>query len=764
MFTTSAHIEALQSLYTRLFASGTILSKLKDATISEKLYSGATDSITISGRSLAWKLFLAKGGPLQDSLPPKASSLLELTRHSRKKFSELLEERMQPPDVRLGLRSHPAITKQKSTESESSLDMNNPLSLHNENPWNEWFSGLELRKVIAQDVERTFPDIPFFRESDIQDQLTDILFLYSVLHPSIGYRQGMHELLAPLYLAVNFDSITDDEVQDEQFKDMREICSADFVAADSWALFNSVMDGVSRWYEWRDPLEGDASSRSSSSPFFKQAVVSEGQLGISPYVAPIVQACNRIQSTLLQTCDPLLYQSMQKVGIEPQIYGIRWLRLLFTREFNIADALKLWDCLFACDASLDLAQWVCVAMLIRIRNELIPADYSSQLTTLLRYPSPSASNRVDGAPHHAILLLRQALALQMAPNPATGATIVMENRSLLNIPIDVPRKPSPPPTKQSRIPRPPSTSSVGLSSQSHSNGKKGGNHSRQASSPALAFSEMLTRGLVERGESLGINKTLYNAVTEIRRNIPELAASLGVRTPTQVTPSFPLIDERPVEERPPWEPLTRFEMEKNISELRSRDKTLGESLAWIVDALLQDESEMGNIEKIQRQKREALESLSYVRDVLMTNTLELDKDRLIGGEEKSRRKLKAQKEAEEVQAASAFALVVPPVPVPVVNSQLKRASDTIRSRPRSPVPPSLPSATHVSKNSAELSQRAPWNRSRSSFGSPTSAVPSALMPRPPPPTSTGLRREGKRASDQTPPANGGYLDPLGALH
>ena len=47
----------------------------------------------------------------------------------------------------------------------------------------------------------------------------------------------------------------------------------------------------------------------------------------------------------------------------------RWLRLLFTREFSMADAMKLWDGLFACDASLDLAQWVCVAMLIRIRNE-----------------------------------------------------------------------------------------------------------------------------------------------------------------------------------------------------------------------------------------------------------------------------------------------------------------------------------------------------------------------------------------------------------
>lgn len=47
----------------------------------------------------------------------------------------------------------------------------------------------------------------------------------------------------------------------------------------------------------------------------------------------------------------------------------RWLRLLFTREFDMHDAMVLWDGLFACDPTFDLAQWVCVAMLMRIRNK-----------------------------------------------------------------------------------------------------------------------------------------------------------------------------------------------------------------------------------------------------------------------------------------------------------------------------------------------------------------------------------------------------------
>jgi len=138
---------------------------------------------------------------------------------------------------------------------------------------------------------------------------------------------------------------------------------------------------------------------------------------------------------------------------------------------------------------------------------VISSDYSGQLTILLRYPSPTTPNKLEGAPHHAILLLRQALALQMSPNPATGSSIVMENSNLLGIPVEIPPNVLVSQTKRTREPRLPSTSQMDATI--------GRNHSRQASSP-VGISEMFTRGLVERGESLGINKTLMNAVTEIR--------------------------------------------------------------------------------------------------------------------------------------------------------------------------------------------------------------------------------------------------------
>jgi len=200
-------------------------------------------------------------------------------------------------------------------------------------------------------------------------------------------------------------------------------------------------------------------------------------------------------------------------------------------------------------------------------------------------------------------------------------------------------------------------------------------------------------------------------------------------------------------------------MERDLSEIRSRDKSLGESLAWIVDVLLQDKSDSQDAQSIKMQKREALESLSYVRDVLMMGSMELDKDRLIGGEEKSRRKQKLEKESKDLRAATAAAAAVfPPAPVPVVDSQTKHSNMRSRSRPRSPVS----FATNVTKGN-EVLPRAPWNYTRSSFGGNSgSAVPPELMPRPPPPTSTSLRREGRKSRDGKAPQNEGYDDPLGA--
>ena len=77
--------------------------------------------------------------------------------------------------------------------------------------------------------------------------------------------------------------------------------------------------------------------------------------------------------------------------------------------------------------------------LIKVRPLVLPADYTGQLTVLLRYPSPQRSLDYDIGVKHTSLLVRQALALQMSPTPATGVSLMNENWNLLNIPMDVQR-------------------------------------------------------------------------------------------------------------------------------------------------------------------------------------------------------------------------------------------------------------------------------------------------------------------------------------
>lgn len=178
---------------------------------------------------------------------------------------------------------------------------------------------MELRKTILQDVERTFPDMDYFRDPDVQTQLTNILFIYSVTHPDIGYRQGMHELLAPLYYAVDYDSVAEDERSPES-EALREVCSRPWVGADAWMLFVSVMRGVGRWYEWRETRDPSIGKTPLASHVHLSA--NQGDAPIKPYVAPIVEACNRMQAVLLQSVDPQLWKSLQSAGIEPQIYGM----------------------------------------------------------------------------------------------------------------------------------------------------------------------------------------------------------------------------------------------------------------------------------------------------------------------------------------------------------------------------------------------------------------------------------------------------------
>lgn len=206
-------------------------------------------------------------------------------------------------------------------------------------PWSTLRQDELNRGEIFQDVQRCMQDNAFFQEPLTKKKLLDILFIYSKLHPDIGYRQGMHELLAPILWVVHCDAIEASTIPNSKAEDdlMLEVLDERFIEHDAFTLFCAVMQTAKSFYEI-----GDSTS-------------------------PIVDRSRRIHDEYLGEVDPELANHLQVIQILPQIFLLRWIRLLFGREFSLADTLSVWDVLFAEGLSLSLVDMTCLAMLLRIR-------------------------------------------------------------------------------------------------------------------------------------------------------------------------------------------------------------------------------------------------------------------------------------------------------------------------------------------------------------------------------------------------------------
>ncbi|KAL9991551.1 putative Rab-GTPase-TBC domain-containing protein [Helianthus debilis subsp. tardiflorus] len=271
------------------------------------------------------------------------------------------------------------------------LVMDNPLSQNPDSMWGQFFHKAELERTVDQDLSRLYPEHgSYFQTPERQGVLRRILLLWCIRHPNYGYRQGMHELLAPLlyvlqadlerlsevrklykdYFTDNFDglslNVTDlsynsDLEKDEDNmgiqKDMVKVhhlneldpkiqtiisfsdaygaegelgivLSEKFIEHDAYSMFDVLMNGD----------EGAVAMAN----FFSQFPSPENGL------PPVLEASSALYR-LLSTVDFSLYTHLVELGVEPQYFALRWLRVLFGREFALADLLVIWDEIFALD-------------------------------------------------------------------------------------------------------------------------------------------------------------------------------------------------------------------------------------------------------------------------------------------------------------------------------------------------------------------------------------------------------------------------------
>ncbi|XP_066951649.1 TBC1 domain family member 5 [Macrobrachium rosenbergii] len=313
-------------------------------------------------RSICWFLYLGV-------LPGDHTQWLKVVRAERERYE----------DVRLRLSVTPDV-------GNVALDplLNNPLSQHEQSPWNQYFEDSELKKLIRQDVIRTFPEVEFFQSTRIRDMMVTILFCYARQNPKVSYRQGMHEVLAPFIFVLHCDHQTHQHANemDPTSTTLQELMDEAYLEHDAYCLFEGVMKGLEPWYIVSEHMQqpDPRSNIINAQPFARPQDIGPTNL--------LVQKLTSIHDNLLQRHDVALYNHLARLEIPPQIYGIRWVRLLFGREFPLHDLLNVWDAIFAdCQAAFPLVDFLTVAMLSFIREPLLGGDYTTCLNFLMRYPA-----------------------------------------------------------------------------------------------------------------------------------------------------------------------------------------------------------------------------------------------------------------------------------------------------------------------------------------------------------------------------------------
>ncbi|KAF7535775.1 hypothetical protein G7Z17_g13146 [Cylindrodendrum hubeiense] len=273
-------LEELLSRWRETQGHGAHLDDLKRAV----KYNGPSSPCLSGCRSLCWKMFLL-------SSPAAGMSWTQALDDGRRLYTEKHEHFLK-------FIHHPEAL------AELTID---PLADDPESPWNTVRQDEIIRAEIKQDVQR-LPDEASYHEPHTQAMILDILFMYCKLNPERGgYRQGMHELLAPMLYAIQEDALDITTVSSDVSLDdvFSKTLDATFIEHDGFILFARLMEHAQSFYEIKE-------SPADSTPGSK----------IPEQSSTIVERSKFIHEVCLNKVDPELAAHLTNIEILPQIFLI----------------------------------------------------------------------------------------------------------------------------------------------------------------------------------------------------------------------------------------------------------------------------------------------------------------------------------------------------------------------------------------------------------------------------------------------------------
>jgi len=316
-------------------------------------------------RSTCWQLFL-------ECLPASTDYWESTLKKSREVYNIAKKKHMFNP-----------------SNEQSNVQFDNPLSLNEQSNWSRYFKSNDIKAMIERDVNRTCPEIDYFHKNNVRHMLCSILFTYACEYPQISYKQGIHELVAPLLFVLHCDLQAFQHAK--ELGDLPEIFSivldSQYIEHDAYTMLVKLMESTHRWFAFKNE---EVNLETNDSTSICNKTLGEGtEDSIQTKTPPLVitKKLDYIHNTLLKQFDNELYLHFEKLQIIPQVYGLRWIRLLFGREFVLQDLLVLWDALFVDSKDLLLVDYIFVAMLVNIRHKLLQPEYCEVMKILMKYPN-----------------------------------------------------------------------------------------------------------------------------------------------------------------------------------------------------------------------------------------------------------------------------------------------------------------------------------------------------------------------------------------
>ncbi|GBE61590.1 TBC1 domain family member 5 homolog related, putative [Babesia ovata] len=310
--------------------------------------------------------------------------LLKAVKQKRERYWELVEKHRHD-----NLKSMQALNPQ----------LFHPLAPVERNPWEQNQRSRELLDEIWQDVERTYQERSLFKNESVRKTLQNVLYVWSREHDYISYRQGMNELLAVVYIVCYRDQARpSDSAADAAFA---ELCSgnANDLEADAYTLFDALIClEIQLMFDNAAAKIPSIKSHKAKSANLAHLVSLPGRTKANNNHNSFIARTKFIYSSILKDYDPALFKHFRDIELEPHVFLMRWIRLIFSREFNVNETLCLWDAVFADhfltniegerlpEFQFELIDFFAVAMMSYVRLNLLENDINYCLQRLFKFP------------------------------------------------------------------------------------------------------------------------------------------------------------------------------------------------------------------------------------------------------------------------------------------------------------------------------------------------------------------------------------------